>query len=69
MNFTVSSSTMTSRLQAISRVINPKSIYPILEDFLFRVEGGKLYVTAADNDTTLETEIEFGILVYRKGNA
>lgn len=58
MKFTVTSSIMTSRLQAISRVINPKSIYPILEDFLFRVEGGKLYVTAADNDTTLETEIE-----------
>lgn len=58
MNFTVSSSTLSGRLQAISRVINPKSIYPILENFLFRVEGGKLIVTAADNDTTLEAVIE-----------
>ena len=58
MNFKVSSSALTSRLQAISRVINPKSIYPILEDFLFRIESGKLIATAADGDTTLETEIE-----------
>ena len=58
MNFTVSSSALTSRLQAISRVINPKPVYPILDDFLFRVEEGKLTVTAADNDTTLETLID-----------
>ena len=58
MNFTVSSSALSSRLQAISRVINPKAIYPILEDFLFRIENGKLTVTAADNDTTLETIID-----------
>ena len=58
MNFTVSSSALSSRLQAISRVINPKAIYPILEDFLFRIEGGKLTVTAADNDTTLETVVD-----------
>ena len=58
MNFTVSSSALTSRLQAISRVINPKPVYPILDDFLFRIEDGKLTVTAADNDTTLETLID-----------
>ena len=58
MKFTVSSSALSSRLSAISRVINPKAIYPILEDFLFRIENGKLTVTAADNDTTLETIID-----------
>lgn len=58
MEFKVSSSALSSRLQAISRVINPKSIYPILENFLFRIEGNKLTVTAADNDTTLETILE-----------
>ena len=58
MNFTVSSSALSSRLQAISRVINPKAIYPILEDFLFRIESGRLTVTAADNDTTLETNLD-----------
>ncbi|MBR4842141.1 MAG: DNA polymerase III subunit beta [Bacteroidaceae bacterium] len=58
MIFTVSSSALTSRLQAISRVINPKPVYPILDDFLFRIEEGKLSATAADNDTTLETIID-----------
>lgn len=58
MNFKVSSTALTNRLQAISRVINPKPIFPILEDFLFRIEEGKLIVTAADNDTTLEAIIE-----------
>lgn len=58
MDFTISSQALSSRLQAISRVINPKSIYPILENFLFRVENGRLTVTAADNDTTLEATIE-----------
>lgn len=58
MKFTVSSSALTSKLQAISRVINPKSINPILQDFLFKTEGETLTVTAADNDTTLEATIQ-----------
>ena len=65
MNFTISSSTLSGHLQAISRVINPKAIYPILEDFLLRVEDGHLTVTAADNDTTLETMLD---LVESDGN-
>ena len=58
MRFTVSSSALASRLQAISRVINPKSINPILQDFLFKTTGNTLSVTASDNDTTLETTVE-----------
>ena len=58
MNFTVSSSVIYNRLQAISRVISSKSIYPILDNFLFCIENGKLTVTAADSDTTLETVVE-----------
>ncbi len=65
MNFTISSSTLSGHLQAISRVINPKAIYPILEDFLLRIEDGHLTVTAADNDTTLETMLD---LVESDGN-
>ena len=53
MNFTVSSSALSSRLQAISRVINPKAIYPILEDFLFRIENGKLTVTSSSPNKAL----------------
>lgn len=58
MRFTVSSSALGSKLQAISRVINPKAINPILQDFLFKTSGNILTVTAADNDTTLETSVE-----------
>lgn len=58
MKFTVSSSLLSSRLQAISRIINPKSINPILQDFLLKTEGNLLTVTAADNDNTLETSVE-----------
>lgn len=58
MRFTVSSSALGCRLQAISRVINPKSINPVLQDFLFKTAGNILTVTAADNDTTLETSVE-----------
>ena len=58
MKFSVSSSTLSTRLQAISRVINPKSINPILQDFLLKTDGNLLTITAADNDTTLETTVE-----------
>jgi len=58
MKFTVSSSALASSLQAINRVINPKSINPILLDFLFKTEDGKLVVTASDNDTTIEATVE-----------
>lgn len=58
MIFTVYSSTIYSSLVAISRVIAPKPVFPILSNFLFNIESGKLVVTAADNDTTLEAIVE-----------
>lgn len=58
MKFTVSSTGLLSHLQAISRVINSKSTYPILDNFLFKLEGGVLTLTASDLDTTLITSME-----------
>ena len=58
MNFTVSSSLLTSRLQTISRVINSKNTIPALDCILFELEGGKLTLTASDPDNTLNTSIE-----------
>lgn len=66
MKFSVSSSTLSSRLQAVSRVINPKSVNPILQDVLFKTEGNILTIVASDNDTTLETTVE---LAESDGNA
>ncbi|MBR5890647.1 MAG: DNA polymerase III subunit beta [Bacteroidaceae bacterium] len=58
MNFIVSSSVLTSHLQAISRVINSKNTIPVLDCFLFEFEGNTLRLTASDNDNTLNTSFD-----------
>lgn len=58
MKFVVSSATLLSHLQAISRVINSKNTLPILDCFLLELDGNVLTITAADNETRLETKIE-----------
>lgn len=58
MKFTVSSTALLSHLQSIGRVINPKSTLPILENFLLKVEGNTLSLTASDLETTLVTSLE-----------
>ena len=58
MKFVVSSAALYSHLQAISRVINSKSTLPILDCFLFNMEGNRLCITASDNETTLDTSME-----------
>lgn len=58
MNFTVSSSMLSSRLQTISRVINSKNTIPVLDCILFELEGNRLTLTASDPENTLNTSIE-----------
>lgn len=58
MKFVVSSAALYSHLQGISRVINSKSTLPILDCFLFNIEGNQLTITASDNETTLDTIME-----------
>src|SRR5690554_6807405 len=58
MKFVVSSATLLSHLQAISRVINAKNTLPILDCFLLELDGNVLTITAADNETRLETKVE-----------
>ncbi|OJV38359.1 MAG: DNA polymerase III subunit beta [Bacteroidales bacterium 36-12] len=58
MKFIASSTTLLSHLQAISRVINTKNSLPILDNFLFKLEGQKLTMTASDTETTLITSME-----------
>ena len=58
MNFTVSSSLLSSRLQTISRVINSNNTIPVLDCILFELNGNKLTLTASDPDNTLNTSIE-----------
>jgi DNA polymerase-3 subunit beta len=58
MKFVVSSNLLSSHLQTIGRVIASKNAIPILECFLFEIEGDKLTVTAADSETRMMTSIE-----------
>ena len=58
MKFIVSSTALLSHLQAISRVINTKNSMAILDNFLFRLEGNSLTMTASDQETTMTTTIE-----------
>ena len=58
MNFIVSSTALLSHLQSIGRVINSKSSLPILENFLLKVQGNTLLLTASDLETTLVTSLE-----------
>jgi len=58
MKFIVSSSALSSHLQAISRVINSKNALPILDCFLFEVQDGLLTITVSDSETTMVTSVE-----------
>ncbi len=58
MKFIVSSNLLLSHLQTISRVINSKNSMAILDNFLFRLEGTRLSMTASDQETTMTTAID-----------
>jgi DNA polymerase-3 subunit beta len=57
MKFIVSSAELLNHLQAISKVINNKNTLPILDNFLFKLEGNTLEITASDLETTLITRM------------
>ena len=58
MKFIASSTELLSHLQAISRVISSKNSLPILDNFLFELNGNTLTMTASDIETTLVTSME-----------
>jgi DNA polymerase-3 subunit beta len=55
MKFVVSSTDLLGHLQAVSRVISSKNTLPILDNFLFRLDGNELEITASDLESTLIT--------------
>jgi len=55
MKFVVSSTSLLAHLQAVSRVISAKNTLPILDNFLFKLDGKDLEITASDLETTLVT--------------
>ena len=58
MRFTVSSTALSSKLIALSRVINSKNALPILSDFLFDIQDGVLYLTASDSENVMKTQMQ-----------
>jgi DNA polymerase-3 subunit beta len=57
MKFVVSSTNLLAHLQAVSRVISAKNTLPILDNFLFKLSGKDLEITASDLETTLVTRM------------
>jgi DNA polymerase III subunit beta len=57
MKFVVSSTNLLAHLQAVSRVISAKNTLPILDNFLFKLDGKDLEITASDLETTLVTRM------------
>lgn len=49
---------LLSHLQAISRVISNKNTLPILDNFLFSLDGATLEITASDLESTLVTSMQ-----------
>lgn len=58
MRFTLSSTALSSKLTALSRVINNKNSLPILADFIFEIENNILRLTASDSENMMRTSIE-----------
>jgi len=58
MKFIVSSLELLSHLQAISKAISTKSAFPVLDCFLFELQGTTLNMTASDLEVTMTTSME-----------
>ena len=56
MNFIVSSSLLLKHLQSISGVLTTNNTLPILDNFLFTIEGKELTVLASDLETTISSK-------------
>lgn len=58
MNFIVSSTYLLKQLQVLGNVINSSNTLPILDNFLFELDGNKLLVSASDLETTMTAHLE-----------
>lgn len=58
MRLTISSTTLASRLTALSKVFNSKNSLPILDCYLFEVNSNQLTITASDSENVMTTQIQ-----------
>lgn len=57
MRFTLSSTSLSNRLQTLARVINNKNSLPILDSFLFEVRNNQLNITASDSENVMKSYV------------
>lgn len=55
MKFIISTSQLLNHLQVIGGVISSNNVLPILEDFLFNIEDGRLSISASDLENSMST--------------
>lgn len=58
MRFIVEGKSLQQQLQAVSKVINSKNTLSILDNFLLRMDGDKLYITGSDQENTMTACLE-----------
>ena len=58
MLFTLSSTALSSKLNALSKVINSKNALPILGDFVFEISDNTLKLTASDSENVMKTQLQ-----------
>lgn len=58
MKFVVQSTPLLKHLQIISGVISSNTVLPILEDFLFDIQDGKLTIFSTDLETSMSTNMD-----------
>ena len=58
MKFIVSSSYLLKQLQVLGGIINTNNTLPILDHFMFSLNGNSLTVSASDLETTIATKLE-----------
>ena len=58
MKFIVSSSYLLKQLQVLGGIINNNNTLPILDNFLFQLDGNSLTVSASDLETTISSKLQ-----------
>lgn len=58
MRLTVSSTSLASRLSALSKVFNSKNSMPILDCYLFDINEKTLTITASDSENVMTTQLQ-----------
>jgi DNA polymerase-3 subunit beta len=66
MKFIVSSSYLLRQLQVLGGIINNNNTLPILDNFLFNLDGNSLTVSASDLETTISSKMD--VESSEKGN-